>query len=118
MNIHPKKIKELVLASLTANSLDPKKIEEIAGYLERKNLKLYIRALKNWQRQRNVIVTLPKLADKESQNNLKKIFPDKQIINEIDPSLLIGINIIDCDLVYNLSLKNQLEDIVSYSTEL
>lgn len=105
-----KQITQLVQASYTKNSLDKKTIERIATLLSRADLKQYIRALKLSEKAKTISLVLP---DATLYNSAKKsfesLFTDKRIVVEEDPSLLLGIKVIDNDIVYDLSLKNSLD---------
>lgn len=105
-----KQIKELVNASYIKDKLDAKKVEKIAALLSRADLKEYIRALKLAEKSHTVSLVLP---DTKLYNNNRKFwestFKNKRIVVEEDPSLLLGIKVINNDMVYDMTLKNNLE---------
>jgi len=109
-----KQIKKIALASYTKNELDSKKVKRISQLLTRNSLKQYIKELKLLENQKTIIILTPSF-NKNSQSKLKskfaKIFTDKKIIIEDDPSLLLGVKVIDNDLIYDLSLKNTLDNL-------
>lgn len=111
-----KQISALVSASYTKNELDSKKVEKVASLLSRADLKKYIRALKLSEKSKTISLVLPdaKLYNSNKQN-FESLFKDKKIVVEEDPSLLLGLKVIDNDMVYDLSLKNSLE---SFAKEL
>lgn len=109
-----KYLQKLVLESFTKGVLDKDKVDKIANLLDRKGLKEYIKALKNFESKNSVIITLPSLPEKEDEDKLSLLFPNKKIVYNIDPSLMLGIKIQDNDLLSEFDLKNMLDDIVEY----
>lgn len=105
-----KQINQLVSASYTKENLDSNRVEKIASLLSRADLKEYIRALKLAEKSRTVSLVLP---DAKLYNGSRKfwesIFKNKKIVVDEDPSLLLGIKVIDNDMVYDMTLKNNLE---------
>ncbi len=112
-----KQIKKLLTLSFTNGLLDTKKVEFIASNLKRKELKQYIKALKMWEKGQSIIVRAAKSPSDLDKNKFASIFQDKNIIFETNPSLLLGIKIIDNDMEYELNLKNKLESILSYLSQ-
>ncbi|MFH1833102.1 MAG: hypothetical protein ABH816_02945 [Candidatus Levyibacteriota bacterium] len=112
-----KHIKKLILESYTKNNLDQKKVERIAERLTRKELKHYIKALKNLELQRSVIVSSPRPLKGENIKNLKNMFGSKKIIYNLDPNLILGMRIQDNDILYEMDLKNTLDDLAKYIGE-
>ena len=109
-----KQLNKLIVESYSGNNLDIKKVEKIAKDLKRKNLKLYIRAIKNLENQRSVIVSLPKPLKKTEMKIMEKIYKNKKIVYDIDPNLMLGMKIKDNDMLYEMDLKNTLDDLVEY----
>lgn len=108
-------IKKLAIASYSNNKLDTKKVNRIVKYLNRKEFKMYIKAIKNYEKAKSVVLLTPG----SSKNNdyiseLKKIFPDKEILLKQDDSLIAGIRIIDNDTIYDFNISNTLKNLVSY----
>lgn len=105
-----KMITQLVNASYTKDLLDSKKVEKIAGLLSRHDLKLYLRGLKLSEKAKTISLVLP---DAKLYNSAKKHFEEKykgkEVIVAEDPSLLLGMKVIDNDMVYDMSLKNIVE---------
>ncbi|MCL4387484.1 hypothetical protein M1307_03795 [Patescibacteria group bacterium] len=114
-----KQIKDLALQSYTANNLDSKKVNKVVRVLKKKELRQYIKSLKNLEKERMIKVILPdlKMNQDELTRQFKKVFPNKRIVYEIDPTLIVGLKIIDNDLVYNLNLRDTLKQINSYIIE-
>ncbi len=114
-----KEIQQLVEASYTKDTLDSKKVEKIASLLSRNDVKLYIRGLKLSEKAKTISLVLP---DAKLYNSTKKsledIFKNKRIIVQEDPSLLLGIKVIDNDMVYDMSLKNNLETFAQEAAEI
>lgn len=106
-------LQQLVLVSYDNNKLDPEKVDEIAKRLDKRDLKAYIRALKLMEQQKKVYVALPSASVyNKSRKDLASSFPEKELVFEEDPSLLLGIRLIDNDMVYEVSLENKLKKIL------
>lgn len=110
MNI--KKIKMLVLSSYTDKKLNSDMVNKIAALLTRKDLKIYIKVVKNYEKENTVIVSLPFMYN--DKKIFDKTFKGKKIIYKEDPSLIAGVRIINNDIVYEYDLQNTLEDIATY----
>lgn len=102
-------INQLVLASYTKDTLDSKKVEKVVKLLSRSDLKLYIRGLKLAEKQKTITLVLP---NEKFYNKSLLGKTTKRIIVRQDPSLLMGAKIIDNDMVYDVSLKNNLETFI------
>lgn len=108
-----KLLQQLVLASYSGKKLDAKKVDAISARLDRQALKAYIRALKLMEQQRKVYIAMPKAnVYNTSKKTLEHIFPEKELIFQEDPSLLLGMQLVDNDMVYDMSLKKRLENIL------
>lgn len=98
---------------INGNELETKKSLLIAKTLKREDLKLFIKYLKVSNALRSIKVSLPNQEGlSEVKNSLARIYPGKKIVITIDPTLLTGIRVEDYDNVYELSLKNFLEQAV------
>lgn len=104
-------IDQLVTLSYSGNFLDQEKVIEIVSHLKRKQLKLYLKALKNREKAISVTIILPSLPTDKEQESFKKLFPNKKIVYNLDPNLLVGVKIVVNDDVYDLNLKHVLESI-------
>lgn len=115
-----KYIKKLALASYTKNELDSKKVKRVSGLLTRNNLKQYIKELKSLENQKTITILTPSVS-KAAQNNIKKkfakIYADKKVIIDNDQSLILGLKVIDNDLIYDLSLRNTLDNLSMHINE-
>lgn len=112
-----KQIKKLANLSFTRNNLDANKVRRIARFLKRSDLKEYVRALKSIEANKKVHVLIPNLSQlkrSDLQKTFGKIFPDKKILYEEDPSLLVGVRVINNDQVFDFNLKNTLENLGSF----
>ncbi|MBI5044757.1 MAG: hypothetical protein HZC02_02425 [Candidatus Levybacteria bacterium] len=109
-------LKQLVLASYTDSELDARKINKISDLLSKKELKLYIRALKNSEKQNTILLEVPSrnLID---EGSLQDLFPDKRISVSVDPELLVGMRFQDNDDIFEFSLKNTLDKITEHIKE-
>lgn len=110
-------IKLLAKGSYIKDNLDHNKVNKIFKLLNRNDLKLFIKALKNEEKKNTVTIILPdiKLSKRiELEEMFKTKFANKKIIYKTDPSLIVGIKIIDNDTIYEYNLKNTLENLRSY----
>ena len=105
-----KKIDKLI--ALSYKNLDKKKVEEIGSLLSKADLKKYIEGLKSAERENNLIIYSP--VDNHYEKRFQKLFPNRKIVFVLDPSLMLGIKIIDNDKIYDFTLKNSLEKIIGY----
>lgn len=109
-----KEIKLIALKSFVKNNLDPKKVKLFSSKMTRKQLRDYIKYLKFYDARSKITVVVPDL-DKIKKTDLKvftKFYSEKKVIFKEDPSLLLGVRIINNDLVYDLNLKDSFEDII------
>lgn len=112
-----KRIQNLVLKSYTEGELDKSKAAKIASTLSRSELKNYIRGLKNFESERTVTIIVPsvKMINKdELEVQFGEAFPGKKIVIKTDPELIVGLKIINNDLIYELSLKDTLDSLKEY----
>lgn len=109
-------LKQLVMESYTNGELDARKVNRIADLLTKKELRLYIRALKNWERQNKVIIEVPTEKGLDL-SELQEFFSDKKIVVHIDPSLLLGMRLKYNDDIFEMSLKNSLDKITEHIKE-
>ena len=109
-------LKQLVIGSYSGGDLDPKKVNKIADLLSKNELRLYIKALKNWEKQNKITIEVPSDGG-FSLEELQDVFPDKKLVINVDPSLLLGMRLTDNDDLYEMSLKNSLEKITEHIKE-
>jgi len=109
-------LKQLVIESYSDGTLDAQKVNKIADLLTKKELQLYITALKNWEKANKLIIEVPSDGGLDLQA-LRDAFPDKKIVINTDPSLLLGMRIQNNDDIYEMSLKNSLDKITEHITE-
>lgn len=116
-----KQIKLLTRASYSKDDLlAARNVERIADRLTREDLKRYLRALKSIEKQRTVTVVVPEMRLNDRQNiekKFKELFKDKNIAIQTDSSLIVGLKIINNDLIYELSLRNTFDRINDYLLE-
>lgn len=103
-----RKIKQLVLASYTSGQIDVEKINRIVNFLNRQELKQYIKGLKYTEQKSTVIVDVPIPKEQEYKSEFQSIFPDKKIVMHLDPTLILGMRVTDNDIVYEMNLKDRL----------
>jgi F0F1-type ATP synthase delta subunit len=112
-------IKALAEGSYTKGELDPKKVRQIAKLLKPSQLRKYIKQLKRIEEKRVVRLIVPNKAmiSPAMINKVKGTFEKKRLVIDEDPELILGVKIIDNDLIYELNLKNNIENISRYIME-
>lgn len=110
--MNSKKIDELISASYKDNYLNQKKVNKIVSLIGNSDLKKYINGLKLKELKKSLIISSP--VDIQDSRKFENLFPHKKIVFKKDPSLMLGIRVVDNDLVYEFTLKNALDKIVSY----
>lgn len=111
-----RKIKKLAEASYTDNHIDKKAINKISLILKGKELKFYVKALKNFNKRNTVEFYVPskKMVTDDMIKSISNFFKNK-IVNLIEePSLIAGARIIDNDMIYELNLKDSLENLIDH----
>lgn len=109
-------LKKLVLESYDDGELDAQKVNKIADLLSKSELKLYIKALKNWEKEHSIIIDLPR-ADMVYHEQVQTLFPDKKVVMQFDPTLLLGMRLQENDDIYEMSLKKTLDKITQHIEE-
>ena len=111
-----KLLSQLIAFSYEKNTLNSKNVNKIVSYLNRSDLKQYIKGLKMHEKQISVFIDLSANND-EIKDKFAKIFPNKKIVLGVDPSLMLGVRILDNDKLYEMNLKSNLNRILSYIEE-
>lgn len=109
-----KQLKQLVQQSFTNNRLDRNVVESIAGRLLRKDLKRYLRILKLYKQRMSVTIASSAFPTKAMQKKLASLFPNKDVRFVVDPSLVMGIKILDNDDLFEFNLKKTLNDLTTF----
>lgn len=112
--MNKKLIKKLADVSYANGELNSEIIQKIATYLKRKELKLYIKALKTEEKKRTIIIETSSEKSQTDESLAHEIFKDKKIIFNTDPKILLGVRIIDNDNIYETTLQKTLSDIVGH----
>lgn len=110
--MNSKMMDKLITASYKDNSLDQKKVNKVFTLISRSDLKKYINGLKLMESKKNLIISCP--VENQDLKKIQKYFLHKKIIFQKDPSLMLGVRIVDNDLIYDFTLKNSLDKILSY----
>jgi len=108
-------LKQLVNYSYIGTQLSGKRVAKVSKMLKSKKeyFKNYVRALKKQEKSLSVFIDVPINNFDQYKGKLKKIFPNKKIVWNIDPSLILGVRITEGDNVLEMSLKRSLDNIVS-----
>lgn len=109
-----KQIKQLVQKSYIKGVLDQNLALQIANKLKRGGLKKYIKELKNKEKAKTVVVEVPLEAKDKIYQNLKNVFPEKQVVFRKNADIISGVRIINNDLIYDLNIKNNFDKILEY----
>nr|MBI5455577.1 hypothetical protein [Candidatus Levybacteria bacterium] len=110
-----KQIKKLISASYIKNNLDSARVNRISKQLTRQELKLFIKLLKNYDQSKTVTLLVSSiLASNEIVKQIKKMYSDKNVVIKEDKSLVAGIRLIDNDTIYDVNIKNSLNEMVSF----
>lgn len=110
--MNKKKIDKLVLASYSNDLLNRKTVNKISTLLSKADLKKYINGLKSDEKKKSLIISSPN--GSQELKKFERLFPNKKLIFKKDPSLMLGVRIVDNDIVYEFTLKNSLDKIISY----
>jgi hypothetical protein len=110
--MNSKKMSKLITASYKNDNLDQTTVSKIVSLISKTDLKQYINGLKLAEKKRNIIISSP--TNNQDLNKFKNLFPHKKIILKNDPSLMLGVQVIDNDIVYEFTLKNSLDKMLSY----
>ncbi len=110
--MNSKKIDKLVVYSYKNDFLNQNKVNKIATLLSKSDLKKYINALKLTENKKSLIISSP--MNNSDLKKFEKLFPNKKIVFKKDPTLMLGMEIIDNDIVYEFTLKNSLDKILNY----
>lgn len=106
-----KLVKKLVDYSYKDNKLSAENVESVAKLLDRCDLNLYIKALKRQERKLSVFIDVP-INNISVKGKFKEIFPNKKIVWNIDPLLMLGARITNDDMLFEMNLKNTLDKIL------
>lgn len=106
-----KKIDKLILASYSHNFLNRKRVNKISTLLSRSDLKKYINGLRLTEKRKSLTILSP--INNQDLRKFERLFPNKKILFTKDPSLMLGVRIVDNDIVYEFTLKNSLDKIIS-----
>lgn len=109
-----KLIKKLAAASYRKNKLDEDKVNRIALKLNRRELRGYIKALKEMQSRFRVYVEYTNELGEAGKKEIEELFPGKEVIFQKNSDLLMGIRITENDIVSNINLGNSLKQITAY----
>lgn len=111
-------IQGLVVKSYKEDQLDPSTVDLIANKLSRRQLKEYIKLLKQQESKKQVIVTVPKSLTSEEREMIQKLFNNKKILYTVDPSMISGIRIVDNDVEYEISLDQIFQSLIAHVSRL
>lgn len=103
--MNKKKIQQLITLSYTKGVLDEKKVQTIGNIMNRKQLKRYIRGLKNEENKKRVVVTTPHQLSSTEKKQFETLFKNKNLEFILDPSIITGVRIQKNDVIFENSLS-------------
>ncbi|MEK7186571.1 MAG: hypothetical protein AAB675_04415 [Patescibacteria group bacterium] len=111
-----KKIRKLAEITYVDREINRNILKKASLKLTKKELKIYIKSLKNIQKKIFLKVYVPskKIFTIEFRKSLEKFFENKELEVIEDPSLMAGLRIVDNDMIYELNLKDSMENMVDY----
>ena len=105
-----KVLKKIVAASYNQKEmLDELSVDSIASHLSRKELKEYIRALKQLEQKKRIIVDTSFVPTEAQKELFREQFSGKDVVFQVNQELLLGVKITDNDIVYDMNLKRTLD---------
>ena len=110
-------IKKLALLSYKNNSLNPQKVDRISKLLKRGELRQYLKCLKLIENGKNITVVLPQETDPKTEKLFKKFYKGKAVNFIYDPSLILGVKILDNDFIYEYNLKDTIDKMSDFITQ-
>lgn len=114
----PNFIQGLVVKSYKQDQLDASVVDLVANKLNRRQLKEYIKLLKQQESKKQVIVTVPKSLTGEERDMIQKLFTGKKIYYTVDPTMISGIRIVDNDVEYEISLDQIFQNLINHVSKL
>lgn len=94
--------------------LDAKTVDQITEHMNRKTLKEYLRVLKQEEKKRQVIVNSPTPLSQADREKMQAQFPTKKIIYMIDPEMISGVQVVNNDEEFEISLNQTFDDIINH----
>ncbi|MEK7092114.1 MAG: F0F1 ATP synthase subunit delta [Patescibacteria group bacterium] len=91
--------------------------ETIASLLKRADLKKYLNTLKRVETKRTVTISSAVPLSSQQEQDFAKEFLDKTIQYRVDPTLMVGIEVTDNDIVYNNNLKQRFTSLAQHLGE-
>lgn len=111
--INKKLLKKLIIASYSNGELNKIAVAKISDKMDRALLKQYIKALKASEKIKNVYIESPFSNGKKVVEMFRGSFPGRIIKPIRNSSLIAGVKINYNDDVYEISLKNNLDNILN-----
>lgn len=112
--MNSKKITQLADISFENNKLNTNIVEKITKKLNSKEFREYIKALKRVLAKTNVYIESASELDTKDKKSFEEIYKNKSLVFRTNPELIMGIRIIEDDMVYNLNIENSIIQIKDY----
>lgn len=110
-----KLLKQLISYSYIDNRLNVENVNKIVKLLKNRRdlFKRFVKGLKKREKSLTVFIDMPMVNFVEYKRTFEKIFSNKKIVWNVDPSLILGVRITEGDNVLEMSFRNTLRSIVS-----
>lgn len=112
--MNKKKINQLAIISFEKNKINTETVEKITGKLNNKDFREYIKALKRVIAKTNVYVESATELSSQDKKSFEELFKNKSLVFRVNPELILGVRIIEDDMVYNLNIENSIIQIKDY----
>lgn len=107
-------VKLLVKESYKDGQLVKENVDYIAARLSRKELKSYIKLLKEEEIKQQVFVTSAETLSKADIDKIQKLYPGKIITSSVDKTMISGVRIVENNKEYEVNLNRRFHDIIGF----
>jgi hypothetical protein len=108
-----KQIAKLVEMSFVDGVLDEHSVNKAIGQLDGRELREFLKILTEQEKRQQVYIDLTFAIKEGDKKIFRELFPGKRVVFRNDTDLVFGIRITDNDMVYNLNMKDALDQIKS-----
>jgi F0F1-type ATP synthase delta subunit len=115
--MNTEKLKKLAEISAKEKTIPEDIRRFLLTQLNKNDLKIFLRHYKNVLRNKRVYVTSSDNLSKDQQTNLKKSYPEKDLIFTTDSTIGAGIKIQDNDTIFDLTFKKHITDMIGELTK-
>jgi F0F1-type ATP synthase delta subunit len=109
-----KQIQKLVEMSFVDNILNQESLNKVIEQLDGSELKEFLRLLTDYEKKSTVYIDHSFELTESNKKQFEDLFLKRKIVYRKNESLVFGIRITDNDMVYDLNMKNSLEQIKDF----